>query len=171
MENTTLPHVTLTFARGPDFPSGSVDRGYEIDAPLDAGGELDPVLWRKMRDFCRVRRFWLGEPYRDGRLIHRQGGFGGGTWLIDHDDRTTDDDEPGYRLGSHRFVEGEYVSISEDDTMRTFGVATLVGHDGGSGAGSDEHGRPPASSRVPWPGPASPVGGRPDGRAGAILFP
>jgi hypothetical protein len=35
------------------------------------------------------------------------------------------DDEPGYRLGSHRFVEGEYLSISEDDTMRTFRVANV----------------------------------------------
>ncbi|KQT50602.1 hypothetical protein ASG52_07295 [Methylobacterium sp. Leaf456] len=118
-----LPHVTLTLTRGPDFPDGSVDRGYEIDAPLDAGGGLDPALWREMRDHCRVRRFWLGETNRDGRLVHRQGGFGGATWLIDYDDRTTDDDELGYRLDGHRFVEGEYVSIRDDDMMRTIRVS------------------------------------------------
>ena len=75
------------------------------------------------RDRCRARRFRLGEPNSDGRLVHRQGGFGGGTWLIDYDDRTTDDDEPGYRPGTHQFVEGEYVSITDDDTMRTFKLA------------------------------------------------
>lgn len=125
MEILMLPHVTLTLARGPDFPEGSVDHGYEIDAPLGPDGHLDPELWQKQRDHCRVRRFWLGEPNRDGRLVHRQGGFGGGTWLIDYDDRTTDDDALGYRLGSHRFVEGEYVSIREDDTIRTFRVAGI----------------------------------------------
>ena len=104
-------------------PEGSVSHGYEIDAPLDADGQLDPALWLAKRDHCRVRRFWLGEPNRNGRLIRRQGGFGGGTWLIDYDDRTTDDDEPGYRLGGHKFVEGEYVSIRDDDTMRTFRVS------------------------------------------------
>ena len=120
-----LHHVKLTLARGPDFPDGSTSHGYEIDAPLGADGQLDPVLWHEMRDHCRVRRFWLGEPNRDGRLVHRKGGFGGGTWLIDYDDRTTDDDEAGYRLGTHRFVEGEYVSIQDDDTMRTFKVAHI----------------------------------------------
>ena len=120
-----LHHVRLTLARGPDFPDGSNSHGYEIDAPLGADGQLDPALWDGMRDHCRVRRFWLGEPNRDGRLVHRQGGFGGGTWVIDYDDRTADDDEPGYRLGTHRFVEGEYVSILDDDTMRTFKVAHI----------------------------------------------
>lgn len=52
-------------------------------------------------------------------------GPAGVIWLIDYDDRTTDDDEPGYKLGSHRFVEDEYVSIRDDDMMRTFKVAGI----------------------------------------------
>jgi len=75
-----------------------------------------------------VRRFWSGEPTRYGRLVHRAGGEGGATWLIDYDDRTTADDEPGYRLGTHAFVEGEYVSIREagDGDYHTFRVARVV---------------------------------------------
>ncbi|MHB2210839.1 hypothetical protein [Methylobacterium sp. CM6257] len=122
-----LHRVTLTLARCPDHPDGSAGRGYEIVAPLGPDGHLDAALWREARDRCRVRRFWTGEPDRHGRLVHRAGGEGGATWLIDYDDRTTDDDEPGYRLGTHAFVEGEYVSIREADdaTYHTFLVARV----------------------------------------------
>jgi hypothetical protein len=130
-----LHRVTLTLARCPDHPDGSVGRGYEIVAPLGPDGHLDAALWRETRDRCRVRRFWTGEPDRHGRLVHRAGGEGGATWLIDYDDRTTEDDEPGYRLGTHAFVRGEYVSIRESDDARfhTFvvarvGEALLAGH-------------------------------------------
>lgn len=93
--------------------------------PLGAEGQRDPALWREVRDHCRICQFWLGEPNCDGRLVLRHGGFGEGTWLIDYDDSVTDDDEPGYRSGSHRFVEGDYLSICDDDTMRTFKVAHI----------------------------------------------
>ncbi len=120
--------VTLTLARCPEHPDGSTARGYEIVAPLRPDGHLDASLWLKLREHCRVRRFWSGEPTRYGRLVHRAGGEGGATWLIDYDDRTTADDEPGYRLGTHAFVEGEYVSIREagDGDYHTFRVARVV---------------------------------------------
>jgi hypothetical protein len=123
----SLHRVTLTLARCPDHPDGSAGRGYEIVAPLGPDGHLDAALWRETRDHCRVRRFWIGEPDRHGRLVHRAGGEGGATWLIDYDDRTTDDDEPGYRLGTHAFVRGEYVSIRESDDAQyhTFLVARV----------------------------------------------
>jgi hypothetical protein len=94
-------------------------------APLGPDGRLDAALWREIRDHCRVRRFWIGERDRHGRLVHRAGGEGGATWLIDYDDRTDEDDETGYHLGMHAFVEGEYVSIRDagDETERTFRVA------------------------------------------------
>ncbi|ACA17976.1 conserved hypothetical protein [Methylobacterium sp. 4-46] len=125
-----LSTITLTLARCPDFPEGSAGRGYEIVAPLDADGHLDAAQWQARRDHCRVRRFWTGEPDRHGRLIHRAGGSGGATWLIDYDDRSTQDDEPGYRLGSHRFVEGEYVSLRDAETeeLHTFRVARVAAH-------------------------------------------
>ena len=118
-----LPHVTLTLANGADLSAGGL--GYEIDAPLGNDGHLDPALWREVKVRCRVRRFRPGEPNRDGRLVHRKGGFGGGTWLIDYDDRTKEEDATGCRLGGQRFFEGENVSIREDDTIRTFKVASI----------------------------------------------
>jgi hypothetical protein len=62
---------------------------------------------------------------RYGMLVHRAGGAGGATWVIDYDPRRTTDDEPGYRLNQHRFVPGEYVSIQdEDEKLHTFQVVS-----------------------------------------------
>lgn len=134
-----LHRVTLMLARCPQHPEGSARRGYEIVAPLGPDGQLDAALWREVRDRCRVRRFWSGEPDGHGRLVHRAGGAGGATWLIDYDDRTTEDDEPGYRMGTHAFVEGEYVSIRDagDGAYHTFKVVRR-------GRGMDPH-RPDAT--------------------------
>ncbi|ACL55467.1 hypothetical protein [Methylobacterium nodulans] len=128
-----LSTITLTLARCAEYPEGSAGRGYQITAPLDPDGHLDQVRWREARDHCRVRRFWTGEPDRHGRLVHRAGGPGGATWLIDYDDRTAEDDETGYRLGVHRFVEGEYVSVrgADEDGLHTFRVARVARAPGG----------------------------------------
>ncbi|WP_457107420.1 hypothetical protein [Methylobacterium sp. P5_C11] len=128
--------VTLTLARCPEHPDGSAGRGYEILAPLGPDGHLDVALWHEARDRCRVRRFWTGEADWHGRLVHRAGGEGGATWLIDYEDWTNEDDEAGYRLGTHAFVEGEYVSIRDagDAVYRTFKVARVSRVDVGSGS-------------------------------------
>ncbi len=116
-----LQNISLRLARGHGHPEGSNHYGYEIIAPLDSSGHLDTETWRQRRDQCRVRRIWAGEPDRHGRLIHRSGGANGATWIIDYDDTSTVDDEAGYRLDAHRFVEGEYVSIRDDDgDLHTF---------------------------------------------------
>lgn len=122
-----LRSVTLTLARCREYPDGHAGCGYAITAPLDPDGRLDADDWGRTRDRCRVRKFWVGEPDRHGRLVHRAGGPGGATWLIDYDDRTTDDDEPGFRLGFHCLVEGEYVSIrdTDKDLLRTFEVVRV----------------------------------------------
>lgn len=62
---------------------------------------------------------------RHGRLVHRAGGLGGATWMIDYDDRGNDDDEACFRLGGHRLVEGESVSVRDADLdlLRTPEVA------------------------------------------------
>ena len=121
-----LHRVRLELARSRDVPEGSSRHGYEITAPLDATGLLDAHEWRSKRTRCLVRRFWAGEPDRNGRLIHRAGGPGGATWLIDYNEDTTEDDETGYRLGAHRFQAGEYVSIKDEDgELHTFKVAQV----------------------------------------------
>ena len=114
--------ITLHLARCKEFPEGSARHGYEIVAPLDAGGHLDAAAWKEERARCHVRRFW-GDDTEEGFLAHRRGGDGGATWRIDYDLNSTDDDEEGWRLGTHTFNLGDYVSIRDaDGDLRTFQV-------------------------------------------------
>ncbi|WP_262032276.1 hypothetical protein [Microvirga sp. Mcv34] len=78
-----LYRITLHLARSKQFPEGSLRYGYELTAPLDAQGHLDQEEWVEKRAYCRVRRFWLDEGERHGVLVHRSGGAGGATWMID----------------------------------------------------------------------------------------
>lgn len=121
-----LQHITLHLARSKTFPEGSPHHGYEITAPLDAQGHLDKEEWLEKRDYCRVRRFWAREGERHGILVHRPGGSGGATWMIDYNQDRPGDEEAGYRLHQHRFAEGEYVTIQDDDeTPYTFQVVSV----------------------------------------------
>jgi hypothetical protein len=121
-----LYHITLHLARCKEFPEGNARRGYEITAPLDKDGMLDATAWRNVRGQCRVKRFWDDEIDRHGLLAHRPGGSGGATWVIDYDPGRAIDDEAGYRLNTHHFVVGEYVSIQdEDEKLHTFQVVAV----------------------------------------------
>ena len=47
-------------------------------------------------------------------------------WIFDYDETAEDDDEAGYRFGTHAFRPGEYVSIrDEDGEMHTFMVVSV----------------------------------------------
>ncbi len=118
----TLSHIRLELARDHDFPEGSSRHGYELTAPLDASGHLDAAAWRDAKARCRVRRFWPGEDDEIGHLRHH-----GTAWAFHYDVAgDADTDETGYRLSSHVFRVGEYVSIREQDgTLRTFRVASV----------------------------------------------
>ncbi len=121
-----LHHILLHMARSKDFPGGSAAHGYAFRAPLDAEHRIDLARWKSSRAHCVVRRFWPGEADEHGFLVHKPGGRGGATWAFDYDQDSADDDEAGYRLGEHRFVPGEYVSIrGEDGVMHTFVVAKV----------------------------------------------
>jgi hypothetical protein len=125
-ETPVLTVITLHLARTPEFPEGSNRHRYEIHAPLDAEGHLDAEAWLVERERCRVRRIWPGEPDRHGWLVHRAGGAGGATWWIDYDDKRDDDDEAGYRLGTHRFVAGDYVSFrGADGELQPFRIDSV----------------------------------------------
>ena len=52
----TLKRIRLNLARSKEFPSGSSRHGYELVAPLDPFGRIDPQLWQRYRDHCRVRK-------------------------------------------------------------------------------------------------------------------
>ena len=117
--------IRLNLARSKEYPSGSTRHGYEFVAPLDATGHIDPAQWQKHRENCGVRRFWNDEE-EHGRLVHKPGGAEHARWVFDYDASTTDDDESGYRFGSHAFTPGEYVSISEEDgELHTFKVMSV----------------------------------------------
>jgi len=127
---TQLPHmlkrIRLNLARSKEFPNGSDRHGYEFVAPLDANGHIDVALWRAQREHCGVRRFWDGEDDEIGRLVHKPGGGEHARWVFDYDATAEEDDEAGYRFGSHAFVPGEYVSIrDEDGDMHTFQVISV----------------------------------------------
>lgn len=120
----TLKRIRLELARDREFPNGSREHGYDFIAPLDEDGHLLAVEWRTNKDRCRVRRFWPGTADEIGRLVHRRGG----TWAFDYDPTTDEDDEPGFKFDRHRFVPGEFVSITEHDgVQRTFVIKAVVG--------------------------------------------
>ena len=102
---------------------GSNAIGYEFAAPLDKAGKIDPDEWHKRRENCRVRRFRPGEADDIGHLIRKPGG----SWAFHYDiDSDEEDDEAGYRFGDHAFTLGEYVSIREDEGLRTFRVVRVM---------------------------------------------
>jgi hypothetical protein len=121
-----LNRILLTLARSREFPDGSPRHGYDFIAPLDDDGHIDPVLWKKYRDYCRVRRFWEGEEDEVGSLVHKPGGAEHARWVFDYNPDEDGDDEAGYKFGTYAFVPGEYVSISgQDGKLHTFLVVTV----------------------------------------------
>lgn len=117
-----LTKIRLELARDREHPAGSKAIGYEFAAPLDGNGKIDPQEWHKRRDNCRVRRFRPGEADDAGHLIRKPGG----AWAFHYDIHSDEeDDETGYRFGDHAFTLGEYVSIREEEGMRTFHVVRL----------------------------------------------
>jgi hypothetical protein len=114
-----LRRVRLEVARCHEFPEGSAAHGYELTLPLAQDGSLDRALWHKHRQETGFRRFWADEE-TSGHLTHgRQG------WALVFDDAGTA--EVILKADTHRFVEGEYVSIKEGDGMtRTFRIASVA---------------------------------------------
>jgi hypothetical protein len=104
VELSDLHRILLNLARSRDFPDGSSRHGYDCIAPLDPQGHIDPVLWRKYRNYCRVRRFWEGEDDEIGRLVHKPGGAEHGRWVFTYSSDDDDDDEAGYKFGAHAFA-------------------------------------------------------------------
>jgi hypothetical protein len=118
-----LKRIHLELARHRDFPNGSRHHGYDLTAPLDDDGHLVAGEWKTTRAACRVRRFWAGAPEEHGLLVHRPGG----AWVIDYNPSSRSDDEPGFKFDKHRFVPGEYVSITEHDgEQRAFRVVSVL---------------------------------------------
>ena len=119
----TLRSIRLELARAAEFPEGSAERGYEFVAPLTRDGHLDAQEWRGRRNDCAVHRFWVGEDDVYGRLVHHRGH----DWAFHYNGIGDEEEEPIFRFDRHRFVVGEYVSITEHDgVQRTFRVAEVL---------------------------------------------
>ena len=117
-----LHKIRLELARTREFPEGSSACGYELVVPLDKDGRLDAEGWRKHRRACTVRRFWQDEKDELGELIHTRHR----TWAFSYAPGE-EDDEPLFRLESHRLAPGEYVSVTEHDGVtRPFRVVAVA---------------------------------------------
>lgn len=111
--------IRFELAREPRHPEGDAHIGYTVLAPLDKDGRLDVETARLHKEDCRVMRFHAGRDDEDGYLRRRPGG----SWAFHYDfDHGGEDDDPAYRLGDHRFVYGEYVTIVEDEGEHTYRV-------------------------------------------------
>ena len=107
----SLSRIVMRLARNPGSEFGGDDRrGYTLTAPLTADGRLDAEAFSKARAESSVRRFAPDEDPVIGRLARR-----GQNWFFDYDKDSSDDDEPVHRLGDHRFVVGEYVTVTDED--------------------------------------------------------
>lgn len=107
----SLRRIVLRLARNPgtEFADGDDHRGYAIVAPLTDDGQLDEAAYKENAKACTVRRFAPDEDAQEGRLVRR-----GSNWKFDYEEGEADD-EAVYRLGDHRFVLGEYVSVADED--------------------------------------------------------
>jgi len=126
-ESNHLRRVRLELARDHDFPDGSHERGYDFIAPIGDDGHIMTDEWKRLRDRCRVRRFWADEKDEVGHIVRKRGG----AWAFHYDVHgPAESDETGYRFDSHVFKPGEYVSIKEHDgVLRTFRVRSVVDTD------------------------------------------
>ncbi len=114
--------IRLQLAREPQHPQGDALTGYLLTAPLDREGRLNVDAARAHKDACRVVRFREGQNNQEGYLRRRPGG----SWAFHYEfDSGVEDDDPGYRLGEHRFSPGEYVTIEEDEGAHTYRVVSV----------------------------------------------
>jgi hypothetical protein len=113
--------VRLEMARCHEFPDGSGTHGYDLHLPLTPSGKLDRDFWLKHRQGGGFRRFW-GETEARGLLRHGRKG-----WALSFEPHRDDDrDEMIFKGDQHRFVAGEYISITErDGVTRTFRITAV----------------------------------------------
>ena len=118
---STAKTVVQELALHPDARTAAPprSRGYVMTAPLNAAGHLDTSGVSAHR--WPVRRF--GDPGDGdiGWLAHR-----GSAWFIDYDPDSESDNEPIFRLSDHRFIIGEYVTItSHEGEALTYRVVSV----------------------------------------------
>lgn len=101
--------IRLDLSRSPEFPEGSADHCYLIQAPLDAAGMIDAAAVRVAPDRAKVLRSWPDEAERTGHLAHRRR-----QWLFSYMPGE-DDDETVFHLETHALRIGDYITVTERD--------------------------------------------------------
>src|ERR1700675_2106622 len=123
--NTSLPaqfrQIRIELAREPGHPEGDSAVAYAIVAPLDADDRIEPLLWRKHREACRIARLRPDHQDDHGHLVHRQGG----SWAFHYDTAANAPDELGFHFADQHFTIGEYVTINEDGKPHTYRVGSV----------------------------------------------
>lgn len=116
-------HIRLELAREPGHPNGDSREGYDLVAPLDDEGRLDPVAWKHEQKRCRVRKFVNDQTLSIGALRHGSGG----RWTLELDPVDQVEVVAGFHLADEAFVTGEYVSLTEPGgRQHTYVVARSV---------------------------------------------
>ena len=118
----SLSRIVMRLARNPgtEFADGDDHRGYTLTAPLTADGLLDEAAVKIGQ--CPVRRFAPDEDAQEGLLVRK-----GKDWFFDYGEDAVAGEEPGYRLGQHKFAKGEYVSITDEDgRLLTYKVTEVM---------------------------------------------
>lgn len=117
-----MTRITLRLARNPSSPAGDPERGYVLLAPLTEEGKIDADVYAAAKSACTVRRFDPGMDAVDGKLKRHAS-----AWYFDYDAQRTSDDEPVFKLGDHRFLPGDYVTINDEEgTPLTYQVSEAV---------------------------------------------
>jgi hypothetical protein len=118
----TFRRIRLELARERGRPEGDPGIGYTLIAPIEDDGRLNAEEAHRHREACKVVRFHAGDETDIGYLRRRPGG----SWAFHYDfSDGAEDDDPGYRLGDHRFVIGEYVTIIEDEGEHTYRITSV----------------------------------------------
>lgn len=120
----SMTRITLRLARNPstDFVEGDLERGYVLMAPLTDEGKIDADVYAAAKAACTVRRFGPDMDAVEGKLKRDAS-----VWYFDYDAKRTSDDEPVFKLGDHRFLPGDYITITDEDgTPLTYQVSETV---------------------------------------------
>jgi len=116
-----LKLIRLELARTKEFPDGDPNHGYEVRAPLTSDGRLDLAAFKSVAQLCTVRHFRPDADDEHGELVRTKGGDWAFSYVVGDSD-----DEPIFRLATHAFKDGEYVTITEHDgAARVFRVASV----------------------------------------------
>jgi hypothetical protein len=122
----TLKRIRLNLARSKECPSGSSRHGYELVAPLDQFGHIDPHLWQGIvisvgysaSGMARTSKLVVWSTKPEGAEHAR--------WLFGYLTETWMDEQSGYRFGAHKFSPGEYASIHDNSGgLHTFQVTSV----------------------------------------------